>query len=211
MPSPEDSPSPEGGGVTELLLAFSAGDPLAFERLVPLVYADLRRIASRRLRGEGAAETLQTTSLVHEAYLRLVDTSRAHWESRSHFFAVAARAMRHILVDRARERAAQKRGGGVPHLSIEAAEGGAGPAAAWVESNHADRVLAVDSALDELKTIDPRLVSVVELRFFVGLTLAEVAETLEISPAAAWREWVAAKAFLAVELGDKPGDHAAAP
>jgi RNA polymerase sigma factor (TIGR02999 family) len=109
--------------------------------------------------------------------------------------------MRHILVDRARERAAEKRGGGVPHLPIEAAEDGAGPAAAWAESDHADRVLAVDAALDKLKALDPQLVSLVELRFFVGLTLAEVAETLEISPSAAWREWSAAKVFLAAELG----------
>jgi RNA polymerase sigma factor (TIGR02999 family) len=191
--------------VTELLLAYSAGDRQAFDRLLPLVYADLRRIASRRLRGEGPSETLETTSLVHEAYLRLVDTSRVHLESRAHFFAVAARAMRHVLVDRARERAAQKRGGGAPHLPMEAVEGGAGAAAAWVESDHADRVLAVDAALEGLKEVDPRLVSLVELRFFVGLTLAEVAETLAISPAAAWREWTAAKAFLATELGNGPG------
>ena len=158
-------------------------------------------MASRRLRGEGPAETLQTTSLVHEAYLKLVDTSRVRWQSRAHFFGVAGRAMRHILVDRARERAADKRGGGAAHLPIEAAEGGAGPAAVWAESEHADRVLAVDAALDKLKALDPQLVSLVELRFFVGLTLAEVAETLEISPAAAWREWSAAKVFLAAELG----------
>ena len=204
--SPQDPRSAESEGVTELLLAFSDGDRQEFDRLLPMVYADLRRIASRRLRGEGPAETLQTTSLVHEAYLRLVDTSRVRFQSRSHFFAVAARAMRHILVDRARERAAEKRGGKVAHLPIEAVGDGAGPAAAWVESDHADRVLAVDSALDGLKAVDPRLVSLVELRFFVGLTLAEAAETLEISPAAAWREWTAAKAFLATQLGDEPGD-----
>jgi RNA polymerase sigma factor (TIGR02999 family) len=178
----------------------SAGDRRAFDRLVPLVYEELRRIASRRLRGEGAAETLQTTSLVNEAYLRLVDGAGVRWQSRSHFFAVAAQAMRHILVDRARERAAQKRGGGHQHLPIEAAENGVGPAAAWAESDHADRVLAVDAALEQLGEVDPQLVSVVELRFFVGLTLAEVAETLDISPAAAWREWTTAKAFLAAEL-----------
>jgi RNA polymerase sigma factor (TIGR02999 family) len=196
----EGAGPPQGEGVTEILLALNSGDREAFDRLVPLVYGELRRMASRRLRGEGPAETLQTTSLVHEAYLRLVDTSRVRWQSRAHFFGVAGRAMRHILVDRARERAAQKRGGGEPHLPIEAAENGAGPAAAWAESDHADRVLAVDAALDKLKAVDPQLVSLVELRFFVGLTLAEVAETLEISPAAAWREWSAAKVFLAAEL-----------
>jgi RNA polymerase sigma factor (TIGR02999 family) len=200
VPPPDDPSPPLAEEVTELLQAVGAGDRRAFDRLLPLVYGELRRIASRRLRGEGAAETLQTTSLVHEAYLRLVDSSRVRWQSRSHFFGVAAQAMRHILVDRARERAAQKRGGGLPHLPIEAAENGAGPAAAWAESEHADRVLAVDAALEQLKEVDPRLVSVVELRFFVGLTLAEVAETLEITPAAAWREWTTAKAFLAAEL-----------
>lgn len=202
MPARQDPPSPVEDDLTELLLAYSAGDRVAFDRLLPLVYADLRRIASRRLRGEGPAETLQTTALVHEAYLRLVDTSRVRWESRSHFFAVAARAMRHVLVDRARQRGAQKRGAGAPAISLEMAGDDAGRAAAWAESEHAHRVLAVDVALEKLKAVDPRLVSVVELRFFVGLTLEEVAQMLEISQAAAWREWQAAKAFLATELGD---------
>ncbi len=200
MPSEQGSAGERGEEVTDLLLALGAGDRQALERLLPLVYDDLRRIASRRLRGEGHAETLETTSLVHEAYLRLVDTSRVQWQSRGHFFGVAAQAMRHVLVDRARARAAQKRGGGAPHLPLEALDGDAGRAAAWAESEHADRVLAVDAALDKLKALDPRLVSVVELRFFVGLTLDEVAETLAISPAAVWREWAAAKAFLAAEL-----------
>ena len=208
MPSRDDARSPAAEGVTELLLAVGAGDRQAFDRLVPLVYGELHRIASQRLRSEGAAETLQTTSLVHEVYLRLVDTSRVRWQSRSHFFAVAARAMRHILVDRARQRAAQKRGGGITPLPLEAADDSASPAAAWDVSSNADRVLAVDAALDRLRALDPRLVSIVELRFFVGLTLAEVAATLEISPAAAWREWSAAKAFLAAELADLSGDRA---
>ena len=186
-------------GVTELLVAYGAGDRRALDRLVPLVYAELRRIASRRLRSEGPAETLQTTSLVNEAYLRLVDGSRVPFQSRSHFFAVAAQAMRYILVDRARERAAQKRSGGAEHLPLDEV----GTAAAWAESDHADRVIAVNSALEKLGEVDPRMVSVVELRFFVGLTLEEVARTLEISPAAAWREWSAAKAFLAAELGGR--------
>ena len=191
-------------GVTELLMAFGAGDRRALDRLVPLVYAELRRIASRRLRGEGPAETLQTTSLVNEAYLRLVDGSRVPIQSRSHFFAVAAQAMRYILVDRARERSAQKRSGGVQHVSLDEVGTGIGPAAAWAEGDHAERVIAVHSALEKLGEVDPRMVSVVELRFFVGLTLEEVAETLAISPAAAWREWSAAKAFLAAELGGPP-------
>lgn len=208
MPSRDDAGSPEAEGVTELLLAVGAGDREAFDRLVPLVYGELHRLAAQRLRSEGANETLQPTSLVHEVYLRLVDTSRVRWQSRSHFFAVAARAMRQILVDRARQRAAQKRGGGMRLLPIEAAEDGASAAAAWAVSSHADRVLAVDAALDRLRALDPRLVSVVELRFFVGLTLAEVAATLEISPAAAWREWSAAKAFLAAELADLASNRA---
>lgn len=204
MPSPEEPLFAEEEGVTELLVALSGGDRRALDRLVPLVFAELRRIASRRLRGEGPAETLQTTSLVNEAYLRLVDGSRVPFQSRSHFFAVAAQAMRHILVDRARERAAQKRSGGAEHLSIDEVGTGVGPAAAWAESDHADRVIAVHAALEKLGEVDPRMVSVVELRFFVGLTLEEVAQTLAISPAAAWREWAAAKAFLAAELGGLP-------
>lgn len=204
MPSEEEPGLAEKEGVTELLAAWSGGDRRALDRLVPLVYAELRRIASRRLRAEGPAETLQTTSLVNEAYLRLVDGSRASFQSRSHFFAVAAQAMRFILVDRARERSAQKRGGDVFPLSIEEIGTGVGPAAAWADSEHADRVLAVHAALEKLVAVDPRLVSVVELRFFVGLTLEEVAQTLEISPAAAWREWSAAKAYLAAELGGVP-------
>lgn len=204
MPSEEEPGVADKEGVTELLVAWSGGDRRALDRLVPLVYAELRRIASRRLRGEGPAETLQTTSLVNEAYLRLVDGSRASFLSRSHFFAVAAQAMRFILVDRARERVAQKRGGGAGHLSIEESGTGVGPAAAWAEGDHAERVIAVHAALEKLGEADPQMVSIVELRFFVGLTLAEVAETLAISPAAAWREWTAAKAFLAAELGGPP-------
>ncbi len=194
--------------MTELLAAFGEGDRRAFDRLVPLVYAELRRIASRRLRGEGPAETLETTSLVHEAYLRLVDGSRVPFQSRSHFFAVAAQAMRFILVDRARERGAQKRSAGARHLALDDVDTVAAPAAngaaGQAESEHADRVIAVHEALERLGAIDPRMVTLVELRFFVGLTLEEVAETLAISPAAAWREWTAAKAFLATELGGPP-------
>ena len=187
--------------ITSLLARARKGDRQATDDLMPLVYEELRQLADRCLAAEQRGATLQPTALVHEAYLRLVDTSRVRWQSRAHFFGVAGRAMRHILVDRARERAADKRGGGVAHLPIEAADSGAGPAAVWAASDQADRVLAVDAALDKLKTLDPQLVSLVELRFFVGLTLAEVAETLEISPAAAWREWSAAKVFLAAELG----------
>jgi len=199
VPPEDDSPA-QAEGVTDLLLELGAGDRQALDRLLPLIYDELRRIASRRLRGEGHAETLQTTSLVHEAYLRLVDTSRAQWQSRAHFFAVAAQAMRHILVDRARARGAEKRGGGAAHLPLEALEGSVGQASLWAEGEHALRVLAVDAALGKLQALDPRLVAVVELRFFVGLTLEEVAETLAISPATAWREWAAAKAFLTAEL-----------
>ncbi|HEV7667267.1 MAG TPA: ECF-type sigma factor [Thermoanaerobaculia bacterium] len=204
MPSEEEPLFADKEGVTELLVAFSGGDRRALDRLVPLVYAELRRIASRRLRGEGPAETLQTTSLVNEAYLRLVDGSRVPFQSRAHFFAVAAQAMRYILVDRARERAAQKRSGGAEHLSLDEVGTGVGPAAAWAEGDHADRVIAVHEALERLGEVDPQMVSVVELRFFVGLTLEEVAQTLAISSAAAWREWAAAKAFLTAELGGLP-------
>jgi len=190
--------SADAGEVTRLLQAWSAGDATARDRLVPLVYDELRRIASRAMRREASGHTLQTTALVHEAYLKLtgepVDGGpHAHWHNRGQFFAVAAQAMRRILVDHARQRDAQKRGGGADLLPLAAAEhqGAPGPAA---------EVLAVDAALTALAKVDPALARLVELKFFGGLSLDEIAGVLAISPSTAWREWNAAKAWLRREL-----------
>jgi len=194
--------APDGGEVTRLLAAWSEGDAVAFERLVPIVYDELRRIAARTLRREAPGHTLQTTALVHEAYLKLVAApadggARGAWQNRQQFFAVAARAMRRILVDHARERQAQKRGGGARACELDEA------VVALPVVRDGD-VLAVDGALDALATVDPPLARVVELKFFGGLSLDEIAALLEVSPSTAWREWNAAKAWLQRELGARP-------
>ena len=178
--------------VTGLLLSWRQGDTAALDRLVPLVYDELRRIASRRLRGESPGHALQATALVHEAYLRLVDVDRMALTSRAHFFGVAATLMRQILVDHARRQRADKRGGGITMLSL----GEASPAA-WTSSVD---VLALDEALEALSAIDPRQCRVVELRFFAGLTIDEAAEALGVSPATVEREWALAKAWLYRQL-----------
>jgi len=202
-------PTDDGGEVTRLLAAWSRGDRAALERLVPIVYDELRRIAGRAMRLEARGHTLQTTALVHEAYLKLVvepadGGERGAWANRQQFFAVAAQAMRRILVDHARERDAQKRGGGAPRLSLD--EAVAVPAAA----GDAD-VLAVDAALETLATVDPALARVVELKFFGGLSLDEIAGVLDVSPSTAWREWNAAKAWLQRELGPRALPERASP
>jgi RNA polymerase sigma factor (TIGR02999 family) len=199
----------DGGEVTRLLAAWSQGDRAALERLVPIVYDELRRIAERAMRRESAAHTLQTTALVHEAYLKLVGDpadggERGVWRNRQQFFAVAAQAMRRILVDHARERDAQKRGGGAPRLPLD--EAIAIPSMA----GDAD-VLAVDAALDTLAAVDPPLARVVELKFFGGLSLDEIAGVLDVSPSTAWREWSAAKAWLQRELGSRAEPHRPRP
>jgi RNA polymerase sigma factor (TIGR02999 family) len=186
------------GEVTRLLAAWSQGDRAALERLVPLVYEELRRLAARALRGEAPGHTLQTTALVHEAYMKLVavpadGSARGEWRNRQQFFAVAAQAMRRILVDHARERHAQKRGGGARPLELD-------EAAAMLPVHRDADVLAVDAALDALAAVDPPLARVVELKFFGGLSLDEIAALLEVSPSTAWREWNAAKAWLQREL-----------
>jgi RNA polymerase sigma factor (TIGR02999 family) len=190
-------PAAEAGEVTRLLLAWSRGDGGALERLLPLVYDELRRIAARAMRGEAEGHTLQTTALLHEAYLRLVgepgDGDRADWRNRQQFYAVASRAMRRILVDHARERNAQKRGGGVRALPLdEVTEPGAPEAAS--------DVLAVDHALARLAVVDPDLARLVELKFFGGLGLEDIAALLGVSTSTAWREWNTAKAWLRREI-----------
>jgi RNA polymerase sigma factor (TIGR02999 family) len=188
------SPSPD---VTSLLVAWSEGDEGALTELVPRVYAELHRLAHHHMRGERRDATLQTTALVNEAYLRLVDTSRIRWESRGHFLAVAAQAMRRILVDAARARDADKRGGSAPHVPIEDV-----PLAALEPSAS---LVALDEALDVLAGVDERKSHVVELRYFGGLSVAETAAVLHVSPETVHRDWRVAKAWLHRELSEKRG------
>ena len=175
-------------GVTELLVNWSNGDQEALNKLIPLVYDELHKLASRYLRRERPDHTLQTTALVHEAYLKLVNQREANWENRVQFFAVAAQLMRRILVDYARRHRASKRGGDVYKLSLEEA---------LLPSKEKDaELLALDEALDRLAAIDSQQSRVVELRVFAGLSLEETAQALNISPRTVRREWSMAKAWL---------------
>ena len=178
--------------VTDLLLSWRQGDRDALDRMVPLVYDELRRVARRHLRGEPPGHPLQATALVHEVYLRLVDVERMTITSRTHFFGVAATLMRQVLVDHARRQRADKRGGGATMLSLDEVS----PAA---QTSSVD-VLALDQALDALSSIDGRQCRVVELRFFAGLTIDEAADALGVSPATVEREWALAKAWLYRQL-----------
>lgn len=179
------------GDVTELLLASQAGSQDAMDRLVPLVYDELKVLAAAYLRSERPDHSLQTTGLVHEAYMKLVNAQRTTWESRAHFFGVAAQAMRRILVDHARRRRARGGGG---HVSLDDHLPG-------LVSSHDDDVLAVDEALGRLALLDARQARIVELRYFAGLTIEQTAETVGISAATVKREWTSAKAWLMRELG----------
>jgi RNA polymerase sigma factor (TIGR02999 family) len=174
--------------VTGLILSWRQGDADALDRLVPLVYDELRRVARRRLHDEQVGHTLQATALVHEVYVRLVNVDRLTLNNRTHFFAVAAKLMRQILVDHARRQRAEKRGGGATMLSVDEVSVAA-------PQSGVD-VLALDDALQALSGIDARQARVVELRFFGGLDINEAAEALEISPATVEREWALAKAWL---------------
>jgi RNA polymerase sigma factor (TIGR02999 family) len=176
--------------VTSLLIEWRRGDAAALERLLPLVYAELRTLARAHLRREQAGHSLQATALVHEVYLRLVDVNRLTVESRAHFMAISARLMRQILVDHARRRRAGKRGGAAT-LSLDVVS----PTAARTGPADVD-VLALDLALEELASFDAQQCQVVELRFFAGLTIEETAQALDISTATVEREWVLAKAWL---------------
>ena len=189
-----------GGAATELLGAIRAGDPRAAERLLPLVYDDLRTLAAKRMAQEAPGHTLNATALVHEAYLRLVDQRNAQWESRSQFFAVAAQVMRRVLVDHARARSAAKRGGGARPITLTDADPGA-PVARAGSQRDID-VLALDDALDRLAAIDPRKARLVEVRYFGGLSIPEAAAALGISPATVGREWAVVRLWLRRELGD---------
>ena len=178
--------------VTLLLQGWRNGDRNALDALLPLVYEELRRLAHFQLQRERQDHTLQTAALVHEAYLRLIGLNPPHWESRTHFFAIAAQLMRQILVDYARRHVAVKRGGGGCKLSLEEAT--------LVSKQKDVDVLSLDDALKALAKIDPRQSRVVELRFFAGLSLEEISEALEIAPATVQRDWTAARAWLHREI-----------
>ena len=185
------------GEITRLLKAHAAGDADALNDLLPLVYGELRRMAHRRMRRERAGHTFGTTALVHEAYLELVDLDRVDWEDRTHFFALAARVMRNVLVDYAVKRTAEKRGGDRDRVPLREAD-------AAVEVDLTD-VLAVHQALERLEDIDERQARVVECRFFGGLTIDETAETLDVSPATVGRDWRVARAWLNRALTTEEG------
>jgi RNA polymerase sigma factor (TIGR02999 family) len=178
--------------VTQLLLAWSDGDPAAQEQLIPLVYGELRRLAKRYMARERPDHTLQATALVNEAYLRLVDTKQVRWQNRAHFFAVSAQLMRQILVDMARARHYQKRGGDAQPVSLEDALS--------VSQERGAHLVALDDALKALAAVDSRESKVVELRYFGGLSLEETAEALKVSPDTVLRDWKVAKVWLLREI-----------
>ena len=185
------APSPQQ--VTQLLLTWSQGDESALEKLMPLVHQELRRLAHRYMRGERAGHTLQTTALVNEAYVRLVDGKQVSWQDRAHFFAVSARLMRRILVDWARARESQKRGGTPQQVTLD--EG------LIVSRGRGEDLVALDEALKALAEVDPRKSEVVEMRFFGGLSVEETAEVLKVSADTVLRDWRLAKLWLLRELG----------
>lgn len=192
--SREESPAdPAPGEVTALLRAWQAGDATALDRLLPVVYRGLKQLAARQMRGERSDHTLQPTALVNEAFLRLMDR-RADWQSRAHFFAAAAQAMRRVAVDHARARHRRKRGGKAVRVDLTAVA-----EAAAIEPASVD-VLALDEALSRLERLDPDQARLVELRFFAGMSVEECAETLGVAPVTVWRQWRLAKAFLFREL-----------
>ena len=178
--------------VTSLLQAWSQGDEEALTQLVPVVYDELRRLARRHMAGERPSHTLQTTALIHEVYVRLVDVGSASVRDRTHFFAICARLMRHVLVDFARSRQYQKRGGGALHVALDEA--------LHLPSRADPDLVALDDALERLGAFDRRKSQVVELRFFGGLSVAETADALRISPETVMRDWKVAKAWLLREL-----------
>ena len=181
--------------ITQLLLAWNGGDELALDRLMPLVHDELHRLAHRYMAGERLGHPLQTTALVNEAYLRLIDSSRVRWQNRAHFFAVSAQLMRRILVDVARARKKLKRGGEAIQVSLDDAMA--------ISSEPGTDLIALDEALTALAAFDERKSKVVELRFFGGLTVEETAEVLKVSPMTVMRDWGLAKVWLMRELEKK--------
>lgn len=184
--------------ITRLLADWNAGDADALERLAPLVYAELRRIARRQMGGEREGHTLQATALVNEAYLRLAGGEGFALQDRAHFYAVCAQVMRHILVDHARAHARGKRGGGAPHVPLDEAANAAAAGSA--------ELVALDEALSGLEKVDPQKAKVVALRYFAGLSIEETAEVLGISPTTVRREWRRAKAWLYRAVAEGSGD-----
>lgn len=177
--------------VSQLLEAWSAGEEKALDELLPRVYQELRSLAARQMRRERADHTLQTTGLVNEAFLKLVQQGGVQWTNRSHFFAIAATAMRRILVDYARERGAQKRGGNVERVSLDRVQIAVSPDVDLID---------LEDCLSRLEKLDPQQVKIVELRYFAGCTIDEVAEALQISPSTVKREWRMAKVWLRAEM-----------
>ena len=182
---------PQSADASTLLRAWSDGDQSALEKLIPIVFTELHRLAQRHMRRERAGHSLQTTALVNEAYMRLVDYKRMQWKDRAHFFAVSSQAMRRILVEHAR-RHNLKRGGNVQHVALEEA--------VTIGGNEDTDLVAVDRALTGLTRMDPRKAQIVEMRFFGGLSVEETAEVLRISPITVKRDWRAARAWLYHEL-----------
>lgn len=178
--------------VTRLLEAWSSGKSEAIDELMPLVYEELKRMAKKYMNSQPSGHTLQTTALIHEAYLKLADQREKRWQNRAHFFAVAAQAMRHILVDHARSQQTQKRGGETQIISLEDA--------AIISNERADEIVALDESLNNLFALDERKGRVVELRYFGGLSVEETAEVLKISEETVMRDWRFAKTWLLREL-----------
>lgn len=183
---------PEQADVTILLQAWSSGDPEALDRLTAVVYEELRRIARRYMRNERAGQTLQTTALVHEVYFRLVDAKNVDWQHRAQFFTISAQMMRRILVDRARARGSRKRGGGAERLDVDEI--------AIVSPEREDSMVALDAALEDFAKIAPRQAKVVELRYFGGLSVEEIAEVMKASTRTIDRDWLFARSWLMREL-----------
>ena len=190
--------TPSSSNVTQMLHDWSHGDREVLDKLVPVVYEELRRQAARYLRRERPGHTLQTTALIHEAYIRLIDQKNVHWQNRAHFFAISAQLMRRILVDHARSRQAAKRGGSDIKLPLE-------EAMIASEGREVDLV-ALDEALERLAAIDPQQSRVVELKFFSGLSVEETAEVLGVSTRTVKRDWNVAKAWLRREISEGEGE-----
>lgn len=191
-------PDAECSETTQLLRAWAGGDQGALEQLTPRVYDELRRIAGHFMKDERHGRTIQTTALVHEAYLKLIDVTNVDWQHRAHFFAVSAQIMRRILLDRARRRVAAKRGGAAPRVNLDEVPD--------IGSGRARELIALDDALNALAAVDPRKARVIELRFFAGLSVEETAEVLKVSPDTVKRDWKLARAWLLAELGDQQNE-----
>ena len=190
------SPSPDE--VTQLLLDWGSGDKAALDKLMPLVYEELRRLAHHYMGRERAGHTLQTTAIVNEAYLHLIDQRNVQWQNRAHFFGIAAHLMRRVLADHARSRRSAKRGGGARQVSLEEAM--------IVSEERVADMEALDDALNSLAEIDERKSQIVEMRFFGGLSIKETAEVLGVSPGTVMRDWTLAKAWLRREIGKEGQD-----